>query len=84
MKIENGIKSMNYRGSVLFFYYSNNSGRGTNNVTIYRVTKGTERAGNCKNQERLPFIAKTQTSGWSGNVNFSERVINSLFKEVVK
>jgi len=78
MKLKNGIKELHLIDSKLVFYYANNRGRGDNNVTIYRIRNNIDRVGNCQNQELLPFIAKTQTSGWSGNVNFSKRVMQNL------
>jgi len=74
MKLANGVKELELSRVKLVFYYANNAGRGTDNVTIYKIDIDTPRAGCCKEQEKLPYMAVTKTSGWSGNVNFSKNV----------
>lgn len=59
-------------------YFANNRGRGKNNVTLYYVTDDTARAGNCAKQDKLPYIAKTTTSAWRGQINASRRVMENL------
>ena len=79
MKLANGIKQLVLSdGTQLFFYYANNAGRGTNNVTIYHVNSDIERAGCCKKQDKSEYLNVTTTSGWAGNVNFSKKVIDRL------
>lgn len=58
----------------LYFWYANNKGRGTNNVTIIRSTEPRATV----SSKQTGIIAKTRTSGWSGNVNFSKRVKKEL------
>ena len=62
-------------GTYLHFWYANNAGRGGDNGTIIR-SKSAERASTSAGQNDV--ISKTQTSSWSGKVNFSGSVRSAL------
>ena len=57
-------------------HYANNKGRGTNNVTLTIVEKGQQREGNtsayCDN-----YMARRRVSGWAGNVNIPNELIET-------
>lgn len=61
-------------GEFLHFWYANNAGRGDSNCTIIRSTA----IRSIMSAKQQNVIAKTLTSSWSGNVNFSKRVQNNL------
>ncbi len=60
-------------GRGLVFYYANNSGRGDDNVTVYLIPNGIERQGNCRKQEKYPYLGKIRTGGYRGLVYLSEQ-----------
>jgi hypothetical protein len=74
-RIERGIKSLDLgNGEFIYFWYSNNRGRGTDNCTIIRSSA--PRASMSARQSAV--IAKTFTSAWAGKVNFSAAVKKAL------
>ena len=73
---ENGIKELKLpENEYLYFWYANNKGRGSDNVTIVR-SKSPIRATRSIKQEAV--LAATKTSAWAGNVNFSRAVKRQL------
>lgn len=70
--MKRGIKSQSLgNGEYLYFWYANNAGRGSDNVTVIRSTSP-ERASLSKKQSGV--VAMTRTSAFMGKVNFSSRV----------
>ena len=61
---------------VIFAWFANNRGRGSDNVSLAVVTEGTPRASHAAKQTGV--IASTRTSGWRGDVNFSQNVRREL------
>jgi hypothetical protein len=61
-------------GTNLHFWYANNAGRSGDNCTIIR--SGSPRAEKSANQENV--IARTRTSSWKGQVNFSKEAQKAL------
>lgn len=59
----------------LHFWYANNRGRGTENVTVTWSLEKT-RAPLARQQARQ--VATTRTCGWRGHVNLSRRVLAEL------
>lgn len=63
-------------GNLLYAFFANNAGRGSDNCTLMVVEKGTKRGYNTKAQKNV--ISKCRTSSWKGNVNFSNVVAENL------
>jgi hypothetical protein len=64
-------------GFYLHFWYANNSGRGRDNCTI--ILSDTDKRF-AKSSDQLGCLGKTTTSAWSGQVNFSKKVRDHLFR----
>jgi hypothetical protein len=75
IKSEIGIKTIDIgNGEFLHFWYANNRGRGTNNVTIIRSSAPRAET----SRQQTDVIATEATSGWAGRVNFSRAVARGL------
>ena len=80
-KLSRGTKNIELcTGENLYFWYANNRGRGSNNVTIIRVAPGYPRANVSAKQAGV--ISTVRTSGWKGQVNYSAAVHNALFSDI--
>ena len=63
-------------GNLLFAYWTNNRGRGSDNCTLQVVPAGTNRLAMSRMTQNV--IASTRTSSWRGLVNMSESVCARL------
>ena len=63
-------------GNLLFAFFANNAGRGSDNCTLMVVKSGTKRGYNTRSQKNV--ISECRTSAWRGNVNFSKNVAANL------
>lgn len=63
-------------GKLLFAFWANNRGRGSDNCTLQIVPTGTKRPIYSRLTENV--IATTTTSSWRGKVNFSEKICREL------
>lgn len=73
-----GCKTINLGdGTEIHVHMANNSGRGTDNVTLTRVPVGTKRPTYTR-QYQDEIISQVKTSGWRGRVNFSRKIREQL------
>ena len=63
-------------GNLLFVYWANNTGRGTNNCTLIVVPPGEQRTSYSRDVKNI--ISKTLTSSWRGDVNLSQVILDEL------
>jgi len=69
-----GEKIINLNDADIHLHYANNRGRGHDNVTVTVVGIGQERPAVTKKYDK--FIEQFRVSGWRGNVNIPNGVIN--------
>ena len=74
MKLKKITKLKN--GNLLFAYWANNKGRGTDNCTLLVVPANESRPRFSRDVKNI--ISKTRTSSWRGLVNLSIKVCNEL------
>ena len=65
-------------GTRIDVHMANNAGRGSDNVTLTRVSATVMRPSYTRQYDEGDIIAQTQTSGWCGNWALSQRVREEL------
>ena len=63
-------------GNLLFVYYANNKGRGTDNCTLVVAKSGTTRTP--RSHQVNGTIATTRNSSWALDINVSKKVCGLL------
>lgn len=59
----------------IHLHYANNKGRGSDNVTVTIVKSGSQRPDYTKKYDERFIISQYRTSGWVGNVNIPNSII---------
>jgi hypothetical protein len=63
-------------GNLLFAFWANNAGRGSDNCTLQLVPAGTIRQDYSRNTENV--LIEIRTGSWRGDVNLSRKVLKFL------